>query len=129
MSIKTSWLKFFVDSFMFFIGPSIFFICPYRFIKGPFIFFFKVLQKRCCFLPCFQQQPLPNPLLIFSGLILWKDLKKKKRMMMTLILLFMVIILLDQQCAEFNERFKKTVDGLNDSVPHGHQGQIPDWHI
>ena len=28
-------------------------------------------------MPCFRQQPLPNPLLIFSGLILWKDLKKK----------------------------------------------------
>ena len=55
-------------------------------------------------------------------------------MMMTLILLFMVIILLDQQCAEFNERFKKTVDALNDNVPHGqrpfgHHGQIPDWHM
>ena len=45
---------------------------------------------------------------------------------MTLILLFMVIILLDQQCAEFNERFKKTVDGLNDYVPHGHHGQTLD---
>ena len=80
MSIKTSWLKFFVDYFLFFIGPFIFFIGPYRFFKGPFIFFiffFKVLQKHCCFLPCFRQQLLPNPLLIFSGLILWKDLKKK----------------------------------------------------
>ena len=50
-------------------------------------------------------------------------------MMMTLILLFMVIILLDQQCAEFNEMFKKTVDGLNDYVPHGHHGLISDRHM
>ena len=54
---------------------------------------------------------------------------EEKRMVMTLILLFMVIILFDQQCAEFNERFKKTVDGLNDYVPHGHHGQIPDRHM
>ena len=54
--------------------------------------------------------------------------EKKKRMMMTLILLFMVTILLDQQCAEFNERFKKTVDGLNDYVPHGHHGIMASWH-
>ena len=48
---------------------------------------------------------------------------------MTLILLLMVIILLDQQGAEFNERFKKTVDGLNDYVPYGHHWQTPDRHI
>ena len=58
-----------------------------------------------------------------------KGLKKKKQIMMALILLFMVIILLDQQCAELNERFRKTVDGLNDYVPHGHHGQIPDRHM
>ena len=39
---------------------------------------------------------------------------------MTLILLFI---------AEFNERFKKTDDGLNDYVPHGHHGQILDRHM
>ena len=55
--------------------------------------------------------------------------EEEKRMMMTLILLFMVIILLDQQCAEFNEMFKKTVNGLNDYVPHGHHWQIPDRHM
>ena len=31
--------------------------------------------------------------------------------------------------AEFNEMFKKTVDGLNDYVPHSHHGQIPDRHM
>ena len=35
----------------------------------------------------------------------------------------MVIILLDQQCAEFNEMFKKTVNSLNDYVPHGHHSR------
>ena len=70
-----------------------------------------------------------KPSLDFEWADFMERFEEEKRMMMTLILLFMVIILLDQQCAEFNERFKKTVDGLNDYVPHGHHGQIPDRHM
>ena len=88
--------------------------------------FFKNAAVSC---PAFDNS-LCQTLSWFSvGWFYGKIWRRKKRMMMTLILLFMVIILLDQQCAEFNERFKKTVDGLNDYVPHGHHGQTLDQHM